>query len=532
MHFSKKKKKKSETMLSNSVAENKRAFETALLVAQKLERSPGLAKDLLRRLGGVASGGEKFTMKTLQDMLQSLREPKLPSKTKKRSREKQNDVEQVEEEEEEEEENEEEDVEVVGGGEEEESSSSSSSSSSNDNEHSNNYDVEEALLQNREEFFVLHCAMVKALYRCEGIIKGGATFQATLFSVDVQREIEFGAQGTVLSNSATSKGLVALAKDVKKLLKWQEICRIALRCLGASEAGVAVLGMDDRTLRRHVKLGRLLRSFPLLVQQDHVVSQNIWINQSYLNTKMCLADLFFLYVPLSSPFLLQRKNLMDHGFEVILWSGEIPKDLSGISDAVKEQGEVVLNGGDNCRLMMSPDEDDDFATALKDYLCSHQRYGGVHVWNDAVYLLSLAGCERQPKHQDFGALGEVYDGLPFTDILKSATDALSINLGALMALELGTRLILEEKPFVSRLLDVSGTPAKELYLYPGEICVFRGDIVHAGAAYDQKENLRIHVYGDVLSHQPRRTTKNGANLQMINDDDDEDIEMMQTNVDE
>lgn len=105
--------------------------------------------------------------------------------------------------------------------------------------------------------------------------------------------------------------------------------------------------------------------------------------------------------------------------------------------------------------LLSPDQDDDaLANGLKHYLGSHERYGGAHIWNDAVYLLSLAGCEKQPKHQDFGASGEEYDGLPFAHILQSARDALAINLGALMALESGTRLILEKKPFVSRLVDV------------------------------------------------------------------------------
>ena len=47
---------------------------------------------------------------------------------------------------------------------------------------------------------------------------------------------------------------------------------------------------------------------------------------------------------------------------------------------------------------------------------------------------------------------------------------------------------------------------KTLELNPGDIFVFRGDLVHAGAAYD-KENFRIHCFldSDCVLRDPNKT---------------------------
>ena len=84
----------------------------------------------------------------------------------------------------------------------------------------------------------------------------------------------------------------------------------------------------------------------------------------------------------------------------------------------------------------------------------------------AVAMHSYPGCQRQPMHTDFDA-----------DDCKSATTK---PLGVLVALQDETRL---------------DTPRGGIAMSQGDVLVFYGDVVHAGAAYAQ-DNTRVHLYFD------------------------------------
>ena len=66
-------------------------------------------------------------------------------------------------------------------------------------------------------------------------------------------------------------------------------------------------------------------------------------------------------------------------------------------------------------------------------------------------------------------------------------------LGALLALEEGTKLA------VHGIGDV--------LLQRGDCLVFDGDLVHAGSAYPDAPNTRVHVYLDVPTVERRRTVR-------------------------
>jgi len=97
-----------------------------------------------------------------------------------------------------------------------------------------------------------------------------------------------------------------------------------------------------------------------------------------------------------------------------------------------------------------------------------------HSVTDVVALKSFPGCMRQPWHYD-------YDPAHF----KGATVACR-PLGVLIALQDGTR-------FHVRL--PSGEEV-EVLLGKGDVLVFDGGLLHAGAAYES-ENVRLHAYIDV-----------------------------------
>ena len=85
----------------------------------------------------------------------------------------------------------------------------------------------------------------------------------------------------------------------------------------------------------------------------------------------------------------------------------------------------------------------------------------------AVALHSSAGCAQQAFHTDY-------------EPKRVAAAAGAKPLGVLAALEAGTRFV---------------TPERTYELAPGDIVVFDGDAVHAGAAY-ASPNTRLHLYVD------------------------------------
>ena len=104
-----------------------------------------------------------------------------------------------------------------------------------------------------------------------------------------------------------------------------------------------------------------------------------------------------------------------------------------------------------------------------------------------VVLYSKAGCQSQPAHMDY-KLSPNHD-----------TTSYNISHGAVVALENGTKLDLW--PSAHHFVGVSKPPRfpidrKTVLLGPGDVCIFRGDCVHAGSSYD-KDNIRIHCYIDI-----------------------------------
>jgi len=94
----------------------------------------------------------------------------------------------------------------------------------------------------------------------------------------------------------------------------------------------------------------------------------------------------------------------------------------------------------------------------------------------AVGMHSLVGCAAQPLHTD-------YDG---DQVRRAALKP----LGVLLALQDGTKLALQG--------------GHELRLRAGDLLIFDGDLVHAGAAYPDAANTRLHLYVHVPCVRPPR----------------------------
>ena len=108
-----------------------------------------------------------------------------------------------------------------------------------------------------------------------------------------------------------------------------------------------------------------------------------------------------------------------------------------------------------------------------------------------VVLHSQPGCAAQKPHADYDP----------RDLIGLADD--KVPRGMLIAMDDGTSLDIWPGSHV-----VTGNPIKKvnISLSRGDVVVFRGDTIHAGAAY-KKENTRVHVYLDNPNiYRPRNET--------------------------
>ena len=124
-----------------------------------------------------------------------------------------------------------------------------------------------------------------------------------------------------------------------------------------------------------------------------------------------------------------------------------------------------------------------------------------HTPNDWVVIHSRPGCGDQAAHCDY-----VPDQL-----LAAASDA-TFPLAALTAVMPGTRihvwpqsikLAYTNPVLLSRRTTIQRVTVN---LEPGDVLVFRGDLVHAGASYTE-ENVRVHAFLDTTTvpRDPNRT---------------------------
>ena len=159
-------------------------------------------------------------------------------------------------------------------------------------------------------------------------------------------------------------------------------------------------------------------------------------------------------------------------------------DMSGIDVAALARS-VAVDGnaihGDNLRKQKNMSARHKLAQRLHKALQLARELEGREV--GAFNLLgSKAGCRQQHRHWDWD---------------PASVDALNDRLprGVVLACEDGARLVVFR--------DVHDVEGQYVELNAGDVLLFDGDVLHAGALYE-KDNLRVHVYLDVpaLKHEP------------------------------
>ena len=111
-------------------------------------------------------------------------------------------------------------------------------------------------------------------------------------------------------------------------------------------------------------------------------------------------------------------------------------------------------------------------------------FPGYHT-TDVVGLFSLAGCKEQQPHAD-------YNPHTFAENPAPMGLLLCVEKHASLIVYPGSHLFIRNKtahipPTVRRVV---------IALNQGDVLFFRGDLVHAGAAYETSSNLRMHAFID------------------------------------
>ena len=128
-----------------------------------------------------------------------------------------------------------------------------------------------------------------------------------------------------------------------------------------------------------------------------------------------------------------------------------------------------------------------------------------HKPNDMVVLCSEPGCESQDPHADY----------TYEDLTRDRNDRFPENedmpLGVVVALQDNT--FFDVWPGSILTIDKPATPIRLKLKRAGDVLIFRGDLVHAGAFF-KHYNIRIHTY---LDHPSVKRTPNTTNKERENE---------------
>jgi hypothetical protein len=251
---------------------------------------------------------------------------------------------------------------------------------------------------------------------------------------------------------------------------------------------------------RYERLGKFLVDFPLFVFQRKWVTLTDWFQKIDCGNgqNAVLMDCMASIVPVSSVFLRDSFTLHEDGFQVVpgMMSDCVSQELIDLCKTrCKEVGEVVFNNSrkvnsrqnDKNRMQLSVDKIDGAAMARFKQVLT-ERLSGVlpqHKVSSMVTLLSKLFCKAQLAHTDFS---------PKT-LLDVLLDDNKMPLACLVVLMDGT--VFDVWPGAIRFDKNRDFKPMHLKLREGDVLIFRGDLVHAGAAVGAVENVRFHAYLDV-----------------------------------
>jgi hypothetical protein len=175
-----------------------------------------------------------------------------------------------------------------------------------------------------------------------------------------------------------------------------------------------------------------------------------------------------------------------------------PKNLLKILEPYRKRTQYIFNGEENDHKRRQMSLSVDVIKEFRDALLELPFLTSAHCLDYFVLLRSLPGCTRQLAHTDY---------IPDEELLTSTPETRP--LLCVLALEDNTKLVVwpgSHKVIQGRGRSLAPIEPRVVRLNAGDAIVFRADLVHAGAEYEE-ENIRVHCYIDskAVQRNPNRT---------------------------
>lgn len=107
----------------------------------------------------------------------------------------------------------------------------------------------------------------------------------------------------------------------------------------------------------------------------------------------------------------------------------------------------------------------------------------IHRIDEWVVLVSRAPCQHQNRHHDYDP-----------DVIAALADG-DVPLAVVVGLDYANTTLDVWPGCIRGKTPEYEAQATQVRIGPGDLVVFRGDLVHAGSSYDE-DNVRVHAYID------------------------------------
>jgi hypothetical protein len=183
--------------------------------------------------------------------------------------------------------------------------------------------------------------------------------------------------------------------------------------------------------------------------------------------------------------LYTRSKLYKDGYIVLRGAVTVLQStVDGARKAIQGSRSGPIFNPDKKRLQARLDIDEKDLPGFSDI---NVALGIPYTTDSFVALKSLGGCLAQKAHIDY-VIPPQHDPTNYR-----------ISYGAIIAIEKETTLDVwpgSHHYIGAATPPLSPIPRKTVSMGPGDVCVFRGDLVHAGSNY-YNENMRLHCYRDI-----------------------------------
>lgn len=165
-----------------------------------------------------------------------------------------------------------------------------------------------------------------------------------------------------------------------------------------------------------------------------------------------------------------------------------------------------MNDGKRRQYFIKPDPETPWVQKFMDSLDQNLKSIFPYLFpNDWVVIESKPGCKSQAAHADYPPpMGPIeLHQIPINVMIPLQKNA-ALNVWPRSHELVSTEYLSDDPKRYAKYGSMKPINKKIIHLEPGDILLFRGDLVHAGAGYTER-NYRMHCYLDYGYREPNKT---------------------------